>query len=115
MQRLVNLWSILFVVVVVVVVSESMLFSSVKAASAPGRKQHQQYQESAESFASAGVTPGIPIAIIFDTNTSYEIRDNIEKAIRNINSDIKFGRNKWAVKYITVDVSLIVSYTISFR
>lgn len=73
-------------------------------ATALSKKQSQHLADSAES-SSAGVTPGIPIAIIYDTNTTTEIRDNIDKAIRNINSDIKFGRNKWAVKTVTIDTS----------
>ena len=74
------------------------------AATPSSSKKHSPHQESAESHGSSGVTPGIPIAIIYDTNTSMEIRDNIDKAIRNINNDVKFGRNKWAIKLVTIDV-----------
>ena len=59
----------------------------------------------ASSSQSSNQTLGIPIAIIYDRNTSAEIQKLVSRAIHTINGGIKYGRNKWLFHFVTIEIS----------
>ena len=54
--------------------------------------------------------PGLPVAIIFDKKTSIETRNWVDKAIKLINTNVKYGRNKWSMDIENIDVKKISNY-----
>jgi hypothetical protein len=43
--------------------------------------------------------------MIFDKKTSPETRDIVNKAIKLINNNVKYGRNKWSIEIENLEVN----------
>ena len=47
-------------------------------------------------------------AILYDLNTTSEIKNLVNSALISINEGIEFGRNMWSLKAQTINVSKII-------
>ena len=50
------------------------------------------------------IVPGLPLAIVFDEDTSNETINFVGKAINMINTNAKYGRHRWSIQISKIKV-----------